>query len=381
MRKIPSNFEDTQVSIIHCKDYSRSKSAISRSLELIGGLESIVSPGDRVLLKVNLLAPRPPEDAVTTHPAVVAAVIDLVKEAGGIPIVGDSAGMTHLGATAEALDISGIQAVAAENGAEIANFDSTGFEKVDVKNGKKLSSIYMAKPVLEADVVISMPKLKTHELTLFTGALKNMFGAVPSRIRKEAHTLGSNELFSQALVDIYSVRPPDLAIMDGVIGMEGHGPSRGEPVDSGVIMAARNCVALDMVAARIMGFGPDEILTSKEAAKKGLGPPSLGEITLLGDPIEEVMMDFKRSGRGLSSLPNPIGKLLIRFHSMRPRIDNDKCQKCGACIKNCPTEAIQLPYPLEIDTELCVLCFTCFELCPHNSIFIQRSWLARHLRP
>ena len=254
MREMLSNFEDVKVSIIHCKDYSQSKSAISRSLELIGGLESIVSPGDRVLLKVNLLAPRPPEDAVTTHPAVVAAVIDLVKQAGGIPIVGDSAGMIHPGATAEALDISGIQAVAAEKGAEIANFDTTGFEKVDVKNGKKLSSIYMAKPVLEADIIISLPKLKTHELTLFTGAVKNMFGTVPSRIRKYAHTLGTNELFSQAVVDIYSVRPPDLAIMDGVVGMEGHGPSRGEPVNSGVILAARNCVALDMVSASIMGL-------------------------------------------------------------------------------------------------------------------------------
>jgi len=378
MREMPSNFE---VSIIHCKDYSHAKSAISRSLELIGGLESIVSRGDRVLLKVNLLAPRPPEDAVTTHPAVVAAVIDLVKEAGGIPIVGDSAGMIHPGATAEALDISGIQAVAAEKGAEIANFETTGFEKVDVKNGKKLSSIYMAKPVLEADIVISLPKLKTHELTLFTGAVKNMFGTVPSRIRKDAHTLGTNELFSQAVVDIYSVRPPDLAIMDGVVGMEGHGPSRGEPVNSGVILAARNCVALDMVSASIMGFGPDEIITSKDAAERGFGPSSLEEITLQGDPIEDILMDFKRPGRGLSSLPNPVGKLLMRLHSMRPRIDNDKCQECGACIKNCPTDAIELPYPIEIDKELCILCFTCFELCPHNSIFIQRSWLARHLRP
>jgi uncharacterized protein (DUF362 family)/Pyruvate/2-oxoacid:ferredoxin oxidoreductase delta subunit len=381
MREMPSNFEDSQVSIIHCKDYSHSKSAISRSLELIGRLESIVSSGDRVLLKVNLLAPRPPEDAVTTHPAVVAVVIDIVKEAGGIPIVGDSAGMIHPGATAEALEISGIQAIAAEKGAEIANFDTTGFEKVDVKNGKKLSSIYMAKPVLEADVVISLPKLKTHELTLFTGAVKNMFGTVPSKIRKDAHTLGTNELFSQAVVDIYSVRPPDLAIMDGVVGMEGHGPSRGEPVDVGVIMAARNCVALDMVASKIMGFGPDEILTSKEAAKRGFGPSSLEDITLLGDSIEEVLMDCKRPGRGLSSLPNPIGKLMLKLHSMRPEIDNDKCQKCGACIKNCPTDAIQLPYPIEINKELCILCFTCFELCPHNSIFIQRSWLARHLRP
>ncbi|MDF1532245.1 MAG: DUF362 domain-containing protein [ANME-2 cluster archaeon] len=368
----------TSVSIVHCDDYVNVKKAVTHSLELIGGLDNIIHPGDRVLLKVNLLSARPPEDAVTTHPSVVSAVIELVQDAGGIPIVGDGAGMVHPGATAEALEVSGIKTAAEELGVEIANFDVCGYEKVDVPNGKQLDTIYVAKPVLDADVIITLPKLKTHELTLFTGAIKNMFGTVPAKIRKKAHALGKNDIFSQAVVDIFSVRPPALAIMDGVVGMEGAGPSRGDPVNVGVIMASKNCVALDMIASRLIGFDPDDIVTTTDAAARGLGPATPEEVMLLGDPADEVCIQFKRPGQApYAAVPAFLIRYLGRFYSMKPRIDQDTCQECGACIQNCPTAAIELPYPVKIDDEKCVQCYTCFELCPHNSISIQKSLLAR----
>ncbi|MCL7414965.1 MAG: DUF362 domain-containing protein [ANME-2 cluster archaeon] len=371
----------TSVSIVHCNNYADVKPAVASSLELIGGLDSIIHPGDRVLLKVNLLSARPPEDAVTTHPSVVSAVVELVQDVGGIPIVGDGAGMIHPGATAEALEVSGIKKVAEELGAEIANFDVAGYGKVDIPNGKQLTTVYMAKPVLEADVIITLPKLKTHELTLFTGAVKSMFGAVPAKVRKAAHALGKNDIFSQAVVDIFSVRPPELAIMDGVVGMEGDGPSRGDPVDVGVIMASENCVALDMVASGLIGFEPNEIVTSTDAAKRGLGPSMPEEVILLGDPIEDVLIEFERPGQAsYAAAPAFLIKYLGRFYSMKPRIDQDKCHKCGACIENCPTGAIELPYPIKIDDELCVQCYSCFELCPHNSIVIKKSLLARMIK-
>lgn len=368
----------TSVSIVHCDDYASVKQAVASSLELIGGLGNIVHPGDRVLLKVNLLSARPPEDAVTTHPSVVSAVIRLVREAGGIPVVGDGAGMIHPGATDEALEVSGVRRAAEEMGVEIANFDVCGYEKVDVPNGKQLDMVYMAKPVLDADVIITLPKLKTHELTFFTGAIKNMFGTVPSRIRKQAHALGKNEIFSQAVVDIFSVCPPALAIMDGVVGMEGTGPSRGNPVNVGVIMASENCVALDMIASMLIGFDPDDIVTTTDAAARGFGPAAPDGVLLLGDPFDEMRVDFKRPGRVFyTAVPAFLIRHLRRLYSMKPWIDRDTCQECGACIRNCPTSAIELPYPLKIDDEKCVQCYTCFELCPHNSISIKRSLLAR----
>ncbi|MCL7413608.1 MAG: DUF362 domain-containing protein [ANME-2 cluster archaeon] len=368
----------TFVSIVHCDDYANVKQAVARSLECIGGLGNIIHPGDRVLLKVNLLSARPPGDAVTTHPSVVSAVIQLVQDTGGIPIVGDGAGMVHPGATAEALEVSGIRKAAEEMGAEIANFDICGYEKVDVPNGRQLDTIYVAKPVLDADVIITLPKLKTHELTLFTGAIKNMFGTVPTKIRKQAHALGKNDIFSQAVVDIFSVCPPALAIMDGVVGMEGAGPSRGNPVKVGMIMASENCVALDMIASMVIGFDPDDIVTTTDAAARGFGPDTPYGIIVHGDPVDKIRVNFERPGQApYAAVPAFLIRYLGRFYSMKPRIDQDTCQECGACIRNCPASAIELPYPVKIDDEKCVLCYTCFELCPHNSISIKRSLLAR----
>ncbi|NOR46974.1 MAG: DUF362 domain-containing protein, partial [Methanosarcinaceae archaeon] len=127
---------NTKVSIVRCPDYSQAKDAIIESLELIGGLEKIIRSGDRVLLKANILAARPPEDAVTTHPAIITAMCELVSDIGGIPIVGDGAGITHPGATAEALKISGIEDAAQKCGAEIVNFETAGFVEVDVPDAK-----------------------------------------------------------------------------------------------------------------------------------------------------------------------------------------------------------------------------------------------------
>ncbi len=230
-----------QVSIVRCEDYSHAKEAVREAVELIGGLEPIIFPGARVLLKPNLLAAMPPEKAVTTHPAIVSAMCELVVEAGGIPIVGDGAGITHPGVTEEALDISGIREAAQKAGAEVLSFETSGYEVVDVPASSHFSKLYIAKPVLDADVVISLPKLKTHELTLYTGAVKNMFGAIPLKLRKEAHMLGKKDLFSEAVVDIYSARVPHLVLMDGVVGMEGNGPARGTPVNVGIGISSTSC--------------------------------------------------------------------------------------------------------------------------------------------
>ncbi|MCK9333033.1 MAG: DUF362 domain-containing protein, partial [Candidatus Cloacimonetes bacterium] len=158
---------NTRVSIVSCSDYSKAKDAIRKSLDLIGGLEAIISPGNRVLLKPNVLSIRPPEDAVTTHPAVIAAMCELVKEAGGIPLIGDGSGITKPGSTStsQAFKVSGIEDVASSYGAELINFETSGYTEVDVPGARQFSRLHIAKAVLEADVVISLPKLKTHELT------------------------------------------------------------------------------------------------------------------------------------------------------------------------------------------------------------------------
>ncbi len=369
---------NTKVSIVRCPDYSQAKDAIIESLELIGGLEKIIKTGDRVLLKANILAARPPEDAVTTHPAIITAMCELVSDIGGIPIVGDGAGITHPGATAEALKISGIEDAAQKCGAEIVNFETAGFVEVDVPDAKQFPRLYIAKPILDADVIISLPKLKTHELTYYTGAVKNFFGAVPLKTRKQAHLLAKRDLFGNAVVDIYSIVKPHLAVMDGIVGMEGNGPAHGTPIKTGVVMASYDCVALDMVASELIGFEPMLIPTNRAALERNIGT---GQPEVVGTPLDDVKVRFKESAGGITTIaPAFITSRLGRLFTMKPYIDTAKCVLCGACVLNCSPHAIEeVDGRLKINNDKCIQCYCCRELCPHNAVEIQRSLVARIL--
>lgn len=365
---------NTTVSIVRCPDYSNVKSAIKEALALIGGLESIVTPGKRVLLKPNVLAIRAPEDAVTTHPAVVSAMCELVKEAGGIPVIGDGSGVVKLGATSEAFRVSGIEAVASACGVELINFETSGYTEVSVPAARQIPRLYIAKAVLEADVVISLPKLKTHELTLYTGAVKNFFGAVPQKIRKQAHALEDHDRFGEAVVDIYSIVKPHLAVMDGVAGMEGNGPANGTPIPSGVVLASYDCVALDMVASELMGIDPLKVPTNKAALSRGLGTQ---HPEVAGVPLQEVSFSFKMAEGGVTTkVPPFLMRTLRKYLTIKPFINTSNCALCKACVMNCSAHAIEeMDKILKINQEKCIQCYCCRELCPNDAVELKKSLL------
>lgn len=368
---------NSTVSIVRCSDYSNVKSAIKEALDLIGGLESIITPGKRVLLKPNVLAIRPPEDAVTTHPAVVAAMCELVKEAGGIPVIGDGSGVVRPDvSTAEAFRASGIEAVASACGAELINFETSGYIEISVPAAKQFPRLYIAKAVLEADVVISLPKLKTHELTLYTGALKNFFGAVPHKIRKQAHALEDRDRFGEAIVDIYSVVKPHLAVMDGVIGMEGNGPANGMPIKSGLVMASYDCVALDMVASELIGIDPLKVPTNRAALSRGFGTK---KPEVKGVPLQEASLGFKMAEGGVTAMvPSFLMRALRRYLTVKPFINTSKCALCKACVLNCSAHAIEeMHRTLKINSEKCIQCYCCRELCPNDAVEIKKSFLMK----
>ena len=369
---------NTRVSIVHCCDYSNVKDAIKEALDLIGGLETIIAPGNRVLLKPNILAIRPPEDAVNTHPAVVLAMCELVSDVGGIPIVGDGAGIVRPDstATAQALKVSGIEDVACSCGAEVINFETSGFVEVDVPGARQLSRLYIAKTVPEADVIISLPKLKTHELTLYTGAVKNLFGIIPRKNRKQAHFLEERDLFGEAVVDIYSIIKPHLAVMDGVVGMEGDGPARGTPKYAEVVMASYDCVALDVVASELIGFDPLKIPTNIAALARGFGTK---HPEVVGTPLEEVKVKFKRPTGGLTALiPSFLRRVLRKQIAVRPFINTSKCTLCKACVLNCSVDAIEeAGGVLRINDEECIQCYCCRELCPNDAVEVKKSLLLK----
>lgn len=364
-----------KVSIVPCPDYSDTKEAIAQALDLLGGLENVINPGDRVLLKPNILAANPPEAATTTHPAVVAAMCEFVLGVGGKPVVGDGAGISRPGATAEALKVSGIEKAALKAGARVVNFETSGFTLVEVPEPLQFRKLYVANPVLEADVVISLPKLKTHELTYYTGAVKNFFGVLPLRCRKEAHLLGKRNLFGEAVADVYSVVRPDFAVMDGVAGMEGNGPSHGKTVNSGVILASKDCVSLDIVAAEMIGFDPLKIPTTAGALKKGFGNQCP---VVVGTPLKQVKKKFKPSGGGVSTAPPFLTRSLGKYYTIYPRINQRKCTRCGACYNNCSPQAVERlkDGSFRINKEKCILCYCCRELCPNNAVEIKKSLLA-----
>lgn len=373
----------TRVAIRRCPDYDeeRVRQAVRQAVELIGGIGDIIKPGDRVLLKANMLAPIDPAEAVTSHPAVVRAAIELVKEAGGEPIVADSPGYFYAGGKCRALTACGLKDVADELEVESLQFEAmeNPFVEIPVPGGIYLDSIFAARLALEVDVIVTLPKLKTHASTWYTGAVKNMFGAVATRTRKQAHILATYERFSGSLVDIFSVLKPQLAIMDGVIGMEGEGPRHGRPRQLGVILASKDAVALDAVASKIIGFEPMEIFTTRDATARGLGNGNIDEIEVLGTPVDEVAINFEKPSGKRLNIPPLLMKVAYRFIKVRPHCARDVCDKCRICEKSCPVDAITMrPWP-EIDRDLCIECYCCNEMCPTGAMEIRKNWLAKLL--
>ncbi|MFW5986657.1 MAG: DUF362 domain-containing protein [Methanohalophilus sp.] len=355
-------------------NYSNSKQAVREAIDLLGCFDEIKA-GMRILIKPNVLAARKPEDAATTHPSLVRAVCEIVREAGAHPFVRDCAGITSAGATAEALEKSGIKQASLEGGGEVVNFQTAGFSKVKPEKTLHLNEIYVSDSVLDADYIINLPKLKTHELTTMTGAVKNMFGAVPLRIRKEAHTMADPLIFSEILLDIYNVAAPQLSIIDAVVGMEGDGPSRGKPIKVGAILASKDGISLDMVAAQLMGFDPLSIPSNRVAAR------AYGDISpqIVGVPVDEITVPFKKPGPSLlRMLPPWLIQKAGHLFTVRPEIDVDKCTACGACVRNCPAEAIYMDNGhAGIDAGICMLCYCCRELCPAVAVNSRKSLLAR----
>ncbi|PKM83404.1 MAG: hypothetical protein CVU89_01265 [Firmicutes bacterium HGW-Firmicutes-14] len=364
-----------KVSIVKCPGYGKQEevdAAVRNALDLIGGIERFVQPGQRALLKVNALTPKPPEAAVTTHPAFIKAMVREVKRAGGIPMIGDSSAGIIAGQapTAQTFRATGIEQAAEESGARLVNFDISGVEPVECDGPVKV--LHIARPVLEADVVISLPKLKTHSLTLFTGAVKNMFGCIPGHRKAEYHRMAPVVTeFSEVLVDILAKTKPALAVMDGITGMEGNGPSGGSRRDIGLILAGEDCVALDAVASRIIGIDPFRVLTTSIAHNRRLGVGSPESIDIVGESLENVIIrDFcLPSTAFLERMPRFLLRGVFGMLKARPEIDRHICKGCRFCVESCPMTAMKMVGNVpEIDYNKCISCLCCQELCPGKAI-------------
>lgn len=373
----------SKVAIVRCPDYhpERVHEAVSKVVQLLGGIEQFVKPGENVLVKPNLLSARPPEAAVTTHPAVVEAVLNVWKNAGAKVVFGDSppiAGEKEAGYN-RLLHNTGMHDVAERNGVATVRFEDS-VVPIEYPSGRYYKRFEIAKVVSEADAVISLPKLKTHGLTYLSCAMKNMFGCIPGKRKALFHAQAGEdrEIFAQMIVDFYGAVTPRLSIVDAIVGMDGDGPVDGRIRNIGLILAGTDAVAVDSVACAILGIDPLSVATVRLAEEQGMGIADLAQIEILGEQIEDVRCAGflePKSRDFWTRIPKPVRHILRNQLVPFPRITSS-CRKCRACMDACPVSAIaQTKDQLKIDLGSCIRCYCCREVCEYKAVQLKHGKL------
>lgn len=369
-----------KVAIVRCEDYRQENVdlAVAKAIDLLGGIRKFIRTDATVLLKPNLLSAHEPEKGVTTHPAVVIAVAKQIKKVVGKCFLGDGPADQRFNMK-KLWQITGMQYASDTAGIELVNFETSGVITKRGGNGRELN---IAKPIIESDSVVNLPKLKTHGLTIITGAVKNLFGAIPGYGKAEWHKkMPHDYLISEVFVDLLQIIKPRLHIMDSVISMEGEGPGvTGSLRKVGLILASDDGVALDAVATALIGLNPTQIATTRIGASRKLGEANLARIDILGEQLQNITIsDFKLPTSTVrQKIPVPILRVAGKLVWVRPKINPSACTHCGLCIRSCPMEAISgSSSGLKINYRKCIVCLCCHEICPSGAVILKKSLLAK----
>jgi len=382
----------SRVSVCRCPDYQPTH--LTRTVEkILSALEPLpLANGARVLLKPNCLsADHGPDQAVNTRVEVIEAIGHYLRNRHQVNLViADSSGMGSYGKTKRAYTLMGLDQVAVRLKAELVNLEELGLIEIENPNGKIYSRFKATALLDQIDVIVNLPKMKTHILTGITGAIKNYLGLLPGSLKRAVHRIAPNgPAMSQALVDILSgikaKVPLALNFMDGIIAMEGAGPTHGQARQTGWLLASTDPVALDVTAAAIMGFNPARVLTIVQAAKAGLGIADPSRIELRGAdwselPVPGFKHPFTRSREWAERVipTRLIGRAYDWLYEAKPHWRPEQCQECGLCVKACPAQALTLSKQgLALNQELCIECYCCLEHCPHEGLWVPRGLLGR----
>jgi uncharacterized protein (DUF362 family)/NAD-dependent dihydropyrimidine dehydrogenase PreA subunit len=373
------------VGIAECPDYERGRvaRALSAAVGRAGGMPSLAG---EALVKANLLSPSAPERAVTTHPEVIRAIIGEIRRQGDFPIhVADNPGYVFTDAR-RLFEATGVDGVGDIGGVTFGLLSDRGFREVGGESFRELQRARISSRYLDSSFCVNAAKLKTHVETEISGCLKNIFGAADTETRKRCHNSTSQTRLAESIVDIFAARPPEFNIMDAIVGMEGDGPSHGRPRGVGYILASRGAAALDWVAAAIMGYGnPLEIPILAAAARRGVGPAQKGEIALVGAKWRDLpLRGFKKSSGAIRALPTLLRGFAHKLVLISPKLDRQRCLRCGICGQVCPVGAITdgpgsgsgKGFPA-IDRRKCVRCLCCHEMCPTGAMAARGNLLAR----
>ena len=396
----------SKVVVIPCDSYDEEKvyNKLKAGLAELGGFEKIVSPEEKILVKPNFLSAATPEKAVTTHPAVLRAVLRLLSERGCNNVkIGDSPGHGSCEGAMRMIGLSEDRIY----GAQLAPMSEN--VHVDFPDGITCKEFDFCKEVVESDAIINVCKMKTHALERITGAVKNVYGFVCGHKKAAGHVKFPNDtVFARMLVDIHRYTHPRIHIMDGIIAMEGNGPGAGTPTPMNVLLISEDPVALDTVYCYLVNLDPELVPTNSQGCRMGIGTDKENEIeivicdadndessiqTITAQPEAESNIQanfhiisrqelFDKYGNSSFDVGREIPKntFLMKYsnfmtkHARRPVIDEEKCVKCGICVEHCPVPGKAVDFkngktsPPVYDYKKCIRCYCCQEMCPRHAI-------------
>lgn len=375
----------SRVAVVPCQDYEEAhvQEALQKTLSAVGGLDW-VTPGMKIAIKANLVSMMKPDSAATTHPALLCALCKMLIERKADVIVGDSPGGLYNTAYVNAVyTATGVRAIL-KTGAQLnQNFSH---KRAANPNGIILKELDYTAWLDDADAIIDFCKLKTHGMMGLSACVKNMFGVIPGTFKPEYHfKFPSHADFANMLVDIYERFKPRLCLVDGIVGMEGNGPTMGKPRHIGVLIGGDSPYTCDRVCAQLIGLDPDEVETVQAAKQRGLED----ECEVIGDVQSLVVSDYdlvrvrkeiQFDGRKPGIVGKTLGGLIRSSMCSIPKVHKSECVGCARCAEICPAKAITMKNKLPgIDRTKCIRCFCCQEFCPKGAMKVYRPVIARIL--
>ncbi len=357
------------------------KEKLYSGFQLLGGFEKYFEKKDKILLKPNILAGDVPEKATTTHPVFLAAVVEFFLENEMNITIGESPAMSQL---EKAAKTCGIWQIASEYGVDFIELD-----KPKVFTNKKnpfIKSFEFSERINYFNKIISLPKIKSHGFTNYTGAMKNLFGLVPGRIKAQWHVrLPKPENFSKMICDLNDTIPQTISIMDGILCQEGNGPRGGNPIELNSLIIGENPFITDLVAINLIGLNIKNAYIVKEYVEKHKLSSDIKDYNIMGDDILKKQFKFPQKKGSLTRMLSISENRIIKYlFSPRPVINAKKCKKCGICYESCPLEnkaiSFEKYYIPKYNYSKCIRCFCCQELCPYDAIDIKYPILAKIMR-
>ncbi len=351
-----------KVFLDRCSSYKKVEPVIKEGIDSLGGIKNFVKEGETLLVKPNLLRGDSPEKAINTHPDFIIAVVKILEEAGVNVIVVDSPGGPMKKTILKRMyRKAGWDRIEEETDAEL-NYD-TSMYPIDFPPGNVIKSIDALGIIQDVDGVINLPKLKTHMFTVYTGAVKNMFGCVHGLTKSGYHGQYKGlDKFSKMLVDVNDAVNPRISIMDGIYGMEGQGPgSGGDLIKTNMVLASSDSTSLDAAACRSVGIPIKKVKTIKDLEDITYTKLTPGDF--------DTQINYPKGGSNPWYMPNFLTGFISNFFLKRPTLDKQKCIKCAKCREICPNDAITMKdYGPKISWWKCIRCYCCAEVCPVDAL-------------